>query len=277
IVGEPAVLQCYRVSPGPDFILVLQLADMPAYHALAHQVFTAKKNVRNVRTFFSTHRAQVETRPALPPRKTPSNASPSSSFRTPGPYVVEPETAVAVAAAAPAAAPAPAVAPARAGFIPPRAGAAGREAGAAGAAGADAPEPEPVGRDAPLPRAAVGRWLRRSPSSMVAGGTEITPLGPCCSERPDSRRNTRTSSTRRWACSLRLADAAALCSTSAAFCWVTSLSCSTASFTCEMPEVCSDVAALISLMRSVTCFTSATMPSMVSPAVSTSLLPSSIF
>ncbi|HZH57401.1 winged helix-turn-helix transcriptional regulator [Yanghanlia caeni] len=71
IVGEPAVLQCYRVSPGPDFILVLQLADMPAYHALAHQVFTAKKNVRNVRTFFSTHRAKFETRLALPTRKTP--------------------------------------------------------------------------------------------------------------------------------------------------------------------------------------------------------------
>lgn len=68
IVGEPEVLQCYRVSPGPDFILVLQLRDMPDYHAFAHRVFTSKKNVRNVRTFFSTHRAKYETRLALPSR-----------------------------------------------------------------------------------------------------------------------------------------------------------------------------------------------------------------
>src|SRR5258708_4968025 len=36
---EPAVLQCYRVSPGPDFVLVVQVADMPAYHTLAHRLF----------------------------------------------------------------------------------------------------------------------------------------------------------------------------------------------------------------------------------------------
>ena len=36
----PAVLQCYRVSPGPDFIVVAQVADMPAYHAMAHEMFT---------------------------------------------------------------------------------------------------------------------------------------------------------------------------------------------------------------------------------------------
>lgn len=62
IVQEPSIQQCYRVSPGPDFILVLQLADMPAYHALAHRVFTSKKNVRNVRTFFAIHRSKFETR-----------------------------------------------------------------------------------------------------------------------------------------------------------------------------------------------------------------------
>jgi len=56
------VLQCYRVSPGPDFVVIVQVADMPAYHALAHRVFTAQANVRNVRTFFSVHRAKFETR-----------------------------------------------------------------------------------------------------------------------------------------------------------------------------------------------------------------------
>lgn len=60
--AEPAVMQCYRVSPGPDFVLIVQVADMPAYHALAHRVFTGHANVRNVRTFFSVHRAKFETR-----------------------------------------------------------------------------------------------------------------------------------------------------------------------------------------------------------------------
>ena len=59
---EPAVLQCYRVSPGPDFVLVVQVADMPAYHAFAHRMFSTHANVRNVRSFFSTHRSKFETR-----------------------------------------------------------------------------------------------------------------------------------------------------------------------------------------------------------------------
>lgn len=62
MVAEPAVLQCYRVSPGPDFVVIAQVKDMPAYHALVHRAFTAQANVRNVRTFFSVHRAKFETR-----------------------------------------------------------------------------------------------------------------------------------------------------------------------------------------------------------------------
>lgn len=65
VAGEPAVLQCYRVSPGPDFVLVVQVADMPAYHALAHRLFASHANVRNVRSFFSIHRSKFETRIAL--------------------------------------------------------------------------------------------------------------------------------------------------------------------------------------------------------------------
>lgn len=61
VANEAAVLQCYRVSPGPDFVLVVQVADMPAYHALAHRVFTAHANVRNVRSFFSIYRSKFET------------------------------------------------------------------------------------------------------------------------------------------------------------------------------------------------------------------------
>ncbi|AOB29443.1 AsnC family transcriptional regulator [Bordetella sp. H567] len=63
--AEPAVLQCYRVSPGPDFLLIAQVKDMPAYHALVHRAFTAQANVRNVRTFFSVHRAKFDTRLAM--------------------------------------------------------------------------------------------------------------------------------------------------------------------------------------------------------------------
>lgn len=65
VAEEKAVLQCYRVSPGPDFVLIIQVADMPAYHALAHRLFSAHANIRNVRSFFATHRSKFETRIAV--------------------------------------------------------------------------------------------------------------------------------------------------------------------------------------------------------------------
>lgn len=65
VAAEPAILQCYRVSPGPDFVLILQVADMPAYHALAHRLFATHANVRNVKAYFSTFRSKFETRIAV--------------------------------------------------------------------------------------------------------------------------------------------------------------------------------------------------------------------
>ena len=65
-VAEAGVQQCHRVASGPDFMLVVQLADMAAYHALVQRLFTADANVRNVKAFFSVHRAKFETRIALP-------------------------------------------------------------------------------------------------------------------------------------------------------------------------------------------------------------------
>jgi len=65
VANEAAVLQCYRVSPGPDFVLIVQVADMPAYHALAHRLFAAHANVRNVKSYFSTFRSKFETRIAV--------------------------------------------------------------------------------------------------------------------------------------------------------------------------------------------------------------------
>ena len=63
--NEVAILQCYRVSTGPDFVLIAQVTDMPAYHALVHRALTAEANVRNVRTFFSVHRSKFDTLIAL--------------------------------------------------------------------------------------------------------------------------------------------------------------------------------------------------------------------
>jgi len=65
-VAETAVQQCYRVSPGPDFVLVLWLPDMAAYHALVQRLFTQDANVRNVKSFFATHRAKFEPAVRLP-------------------------------------------------------------------------------------------------------------------------------------------------------------------------------------------------------------------
>lgn len=64
--AEPAVQQCYRVSSGPDFVLVLQVRDMDSYHQVAHRLLSEDVNVRNVRTFFATRRAKLTTRISLP-------------------------------------------------------------------------------------------------------------------------------------------------------------------------------------------------------------------
>ena len=42
---------------------------MPAYQALVERPFTQDANVRNVKTYFSVHRAKFETRVPLPEAK----------------------------------------------------------------------------------------------------------------------------------------------------------------------------------------------------------------
>ena len=66
VANEDAVQQCYRVSPGPDFCLVVHTAHMPDYLALAQRLFTADANVRNVKTFFSIKRSKFGARLPLP-------------------------------------------------------------------------------------------------------------------------------------------------------------------------------------------------------------------
>ena len=65
-VADDAVQQCWRVSPGPDFVLIVHAPDMPAYLAVTQRLFTQDANVRNVKAFFATRRAKFSTRIALP-------------------------------------------------------------------------------------------------------------------------------------------------------------------------------------------------------------------
>ena len=62
VIADEAVQQCYRVSPGPDFVLIVGARDMPDYLALAQRLFTADANVRNVKAFFSLKRAKFQPR-----------------------------------------------------------------------------------------------------------------------------------------------------------------------------------------------------------------------
>ncbi len=65
VVLDDAVQQCYRVSPGPDFMLVVHVMDMLAYQALVQRLFTNDANVRNVKAFFSIRRAKFEPKVLL--------------------------------------------------------------------------------------------------------------------------------------------------------------------------------------------------------------------
>jgi len=67
VIADDAVQQCWRVSPGPDFVLVVAARDMPGYGALVQRLFTADANVRNVKAFFSLKRAKFEPRVPLAP------------------------------------------------------------------------------------------------------------------------------------------------------------------------------------------------------------------
>jgi DNA-binding Lrp family transcriptional regulator len=66
IAADDEVQQLWRVSPGPDFVLVVHCADMPGYQALAQRLFTQDANVRNVRAYFAVKRAKFEPRLKLP-------------------------------------------------------------------------------------------------------------------------------------------------------------------------------------------------------------------
>ena len=66
VADDDAVQQCYRVSPGPDFCLVVHAAHMPDYLALSQRLFTSDANVRNIKAFFSLKRSKFGARVPLP-------------------------------------------------------------------------------------------------------------------------------------------------------------------------------------------------------------------
>ncbi len=59
-VTEPAVQQCYRVSPGPDLVLIVQMHDMQSYQNFTQRLLTQEVNVRNVKAYFSIKRGKFE-------------------------------------------------------------------------------------------------------------------------------------------------------------------------------------------------------------------------
>jgi Lrp/AsnC family transcriptional regulator, leucine-responsive regulatory protein len=65
-VADGGIQQCYRTQGGPDFVLIAQVPDMSAYQALARRLFNDDANVRNVRCFFSVHRAKAGLGITLP-------------------------------------------------------------------------------------------------------------------------------------------------------------------------------------------------------------------
>jgi DNA-binding Lrp family transcriptional regulator len=65
-VAHEAVRQCYRVSPGPDFIVIAAVADMADWSAVVGSLLTQDANVRNVKSYFCVRRAKFETAYRLP-------------------------------------------------------------------------------------------------------------------------------------------------------------------------------------------------------------------
>jgi DNA-binding Lrp family transcriptional regulator len=60
--ADDEVQQLWRVSPGPDFVLVVHCADMAGYQGLVQRLFTQDANVRNVKAYFAVRRAKFDPR-----------------------------------------------------------------------------------------------------------------------------------------------------------------------------------------------------------------------
>ena len=68
VLADDEVQQLWRVSPGPDFVLVVHCTGgMAGYQALVQRLFTQDANVRNVKAYFSVRRAKFDPRIVLGP------------------------------------------------------------------------------------------------------------------------------------------------------------------------------------------------------------------
>jgi Lrp/AsnC family transcriptional regulator, leucine-responsive regulatory protein len=59
--AESEIMQCYMISGDSDFLVVVQVADMNAFHELIRRVFTGDANVRNFRSVFALSRPKFQT------------------------------------------------------------------------------------------------------------------------------------------------------------------------------------------------------------------------
>jgi Lrp/AsnC family transcriptional regulator, leucine-responsive regulatory protein len=59
--AESEIMQCYMISGDSDFFVVVQVADMNAFHELIRRVFTGDANVRNFRSVFALSRPKFQT------------------------------------------------------------------------------------------------------------------------------------------------------------------------------------------------------------------------
>jgi Lrp/AsnC family leucine-responsive transcriptional regulator len=55
------VMQCYMVSGHADFVVVVQISDMDAYHTFVRRTFTDDPNIRNFRSLFAMNRTKFQT------------------------------------------------------------------------------------------------------------------------------------------------------------------------------------------------------------------------
>ena len=72
VAADSAVQQCYRVSPGPDFVLIVHTRNTPDYLTLVQRLFTGDANVRNVKAFFSIRRSKFGAQLPIAKRALPA-------------------------------------------------------------------------------------------------------------------------------------------------------------------------------------------------------------
>lgn len=71
-VALEAVQACWRVSPGPDFVLWVWIADMASFQGFAQSLFTQDANVRNVKSYFALKRAKLAPKITWPGKSSPA-------------------------------------------------------------------------------------------------------------------------------------------------------------------------------------------------------------